>query len=179
MSKEDERTPMPVDVYTMLFNQQGEVFFSGPVPENAKSGPKFSCGTPVFSPGVLRDVFVGDAMSAHFWHSRGIWRETPDKLAKRNDLAVEQGGPILSLHETAEGTRFVIYTQADRSVSNFMLLEEYKLLRADRLPQPLGGSNKTHDVVRRLHQERQNQYVGLGKSQSAKQGKGRGRGDNE
>jgi hypothetical protein len=45
--------------------------------------------------------------------------------AKENDLSVAEGYRILSAYRTAEGTKFWVITEADRSATTVLLPDEY------------------------------------------------------
>ena len=57
---------------------------------------------------------VSDARS----QAAGIIREA-------NEQALQSGGRLLSAYKASNGRRFLIITEADRSVTTFLLPEEY------------------------------------------------------
>ena len=64
---------------------------------------------------------IGDILGRHIY---GDWGVVDAEDAKANDLAVENGGRLLSAYDI-DDTRIWIITEADRSVTTLMLPEEY------------------------------------------------------
>lgn len=59
-------------------------------------------------------------------HLTGDWGELDAEDKRVNDLAVKHGDRILSAyHFTTTNVKFYIITEADRSVTTFLLPEEY------------------------------------------------------
>lgn len=57
-------------------------------------------------------------------HQAGDWGDISQEDWAANDLAVQQGGRVLSAYLTAGG-RFWVITEADRSATTVLLPEEY------------------------------------------------------
>jgi hypothetical protein len=66
------------------------------------------------------DVLVGLAR-----HSRGDWGDVCKQDAQENELSLREGFRLLSAYEDRNKKRFWIITEADRSVTTFLLPEEY------------------------------------------------------
>ena len=58
-------------------------------------------------------------------HARGDWGEPCDEDRQANDDALKNGGRLLSVYRTKEGTKFWIITEADRSATTVLLPEDY------------------------------------------------------
>lgn len=58
-------------------------------------------------------------------HLRGDWGEVCGDDWALNDEAVENGDRLLSAYRTAKGERLWIITERDRSVTTFLLPDEY------------------------------------------------------
>lgn len=58
-------------------------------------------------------------------HSRGDWGNVTPRDAQSNNEAVELGVRILSVYNLADGTKFWVITEADRSATTILLAEEY------------------------------------------------------
>jgi hypothetical protein len=58
-------------------------------------------------------------------HLTGDWGELDEDDHRENELSLERGWRILSCYRLRNGTRIWIITEADRSVTTFLLPEEY------------------------------------------------------
>ena len=58
-------------------------------------------------------------------HLSGDWGDHSDEDRRENDLSLREGFRLLSAYTTRHGTQFWIITEADRSVTTFLLPEEY------------------------------------------------------
>ena len=93
----------------------------------------FPLGQTVTTRGVLASVPPGRMMDALALHRRGDWGCVCEEDAAANDCALEDGGRVLSAYpidpaKPAKGSGanvFWIITEADRSVTTFLLPEEY------------------------------------------------------
>ncbi len=86
---------------------------------------KFLLGYVVATRGALDEISPDERISALTRHVGGDWGEVDPIDAEANDDAVENGGRILSAYRTARGVKFWIITEADRSVTTFLLPSEY------------------------------------------------------
>jgi hypothetical protein len=92
---------------------------------NARAGPTFPLGQLVATPNALANITQEDITAALHRHVVGDWGDVcaEDKLL--NDRAVLEGTRILSAYRAANGTKFWIITEADRSVTTMLLPEDY------------------------------------------------------
>ncbi len=87
--------------------------------------PKFPLGQLVATPNALAHITQGDIMDAIKRHVTGDWGDLDAEDKQVNDQAVVEGLRILSAYQGANGTRFWIITEADRSVTTVLLPEDY------------------------------------------------------
>lgn len=71
---------------------------------------------------VLSDMDINTALARH---QSGDWGEVTKADQRANDRALKNGGRILSAYTSADGTRFWIITEADRSYTTVLLPEDY------------------------------------------------------
>lgn len=86
---------------------------------------KFPLGQVVATPGVMEATSENDRISALTRHHNGDWGEVCDDDWGSNDEALEQGFRLLSVYTSANGCTFWILTEHDRSVTTFLLPEDY------------------------------------------------------
>lgn len=86
---------------------------------------KFPLGQVVATPGVMEATTEQDRISALTLHHNGDWGEVYADDAESNNEALESGYRLLSAYTSAEGVKFWIITEHDRSVTTFLLPEEY------------------------------------------------------
>ncbi len=86
---------------------------------------KFATGQLFITLSVLDDVTFVDAMSALERHIAGDWGEVSDADRQANEDALRGGHRLLSAYRAANGTKFYIITEADRSLTTILLPEEY------------------------------------------------------
>lgn len=85
----------------------------------------FPLGLVVTTPGFLSRIPDPLAQTIFLQrHRAGDWGDLDPEDARSNDEAVKAGDRILSAY-THEGVKFWIITEADRSVTTFLLPEEY------------------------------------------------------
>lgn len=92
---------------------------------NNHSQPKFNLGQMVATPNALAHITQADIMSALTRHVCGDWGDLDDEDKQTNDRAVTEDSRILSAYLAANGTRFWIITEADRTVTTVLLPEDY------------------------------------------------------
>ena len=92
---------------------------------SARLSPKFPLGQVVATPNALALISQSDITATLARHVTGDWGDVcaEDKLV--NDQAVVEGLRILSAYQTANGIKFWIITEADRSVTTVLLPEDY------------------------------------------------------
>ncbi len=87
--------------------------------------PLFPLGRMLTTPGVRDQVCAITMTTALSRHQRGDWGEICDEDKAENELSLEHGFRILSAYEYPGQPKFWIITEADRSATTFLLLEEY------------------------------------------------------
>jgi hypothetical protein len=58
-------------------------------------------------------------------HLQGDWGDVSAKDKAENELSLREGFCILSCYQLSHGVRIWVITEADRSVTTFLLPEEY------------------------------------------------------
>jgi hypothetical protein len=92
-----------------------------------KGSGDFKLGAVVITPRA-HEAFSGPYLaSCAKRHASGDWGELSEEERRLNDLALEEGGPLVSFYRHPEGEQglFVI-TTADRSTTTILLPEEYE-----------------------------------------------------
>lgn len=85
----------------------------------------FRLGQVVATPNVLRSLTQEDILSGIRRHQAGDWGELGSEDRRANSAALAQGTRLLSAYHGANGTRFWIITEADRSATTVLLPEDY------------------------------------------------------
>lgn len=89
------------------------------------SKTKFPFGQLVATPHVISSIPKDEILRALGRHSQGDWGDLSREDWATNDRALEMGGRLLSAYDSAQGTRFWIITEHDRSVTTVLLPEDY------------------------------------------------------
>lgn len=89
------------------------------------SAARFGLGRLVSTRGALERVSNGEMLRALRRHASGDWGNVCPDDAEANDEAIGCGARLLSSYTTAEGVRFWIITEGDRSATTVLLPEEY------------------------------------------------------
>lgn len=91
------------------------------------SGAKFSPGQIVATPGALDAFRASGELPLPFLerHLAGDWCELDEHDVRENELSLQHGWRILSAYRLSTGVKFWIITEADRSVTTFLLPDEY------------------------------------------------------
>ena len=92
---------------------------------SARICPTIPLGKIVATPNALAHITQADIMSALLRHVVGDWGDVGAEDKQANDLAVTEGTRILSAYRAANGTKFWIITEADRSSTCVLLPEDY------------------------------------------------------
>lgn len=85
----------------------------------------FSLGQVVATPGVMEEIGENDRISALTRHQGGDWGDVCEEDWESNNEALESGDRLLSVFTSAGGVKFWIITEHDRSVTTFLLPDEY------------------------------------------------------
>jgi hypothetical protein len=92
------------------------------------SKPLFSLGQTVSTPGALKALAQEGSSGLEFLsrHVSGDWGDLCEADRRENELSVKQGLRILSAYQLPRtGVKLWIITEADRSVTTFLLPSEY------------------------------------------------------
>ena len=87
--------------------------------------PTFPLGQLVATPNALEHITQDDIMAALQRHVAGDWGDVCGEDKQTNDCALAEGTRILSAYRAANGTKFWIISEADRSVTTVLLPEDY------------------------------------------------------
>lgn len=90
--------------------------------------PLFSLGKIVSTPGALEALSTEGTSGLQLLHrhAAGDWGELCDDDKRENELSAQQGFRILSAYTLPRtGVKLWIITEADRSVTTFLLPDEY------------------------------------------------------
>jgi hypothetical protein len=87
----------------------------------------FKPGQVVATPGAIETMENNNCQSLDLLirHLSGDWGEIPKEDVKANNEAIKNGDRILSGYPLEDGSRIWIITEWDRSVTTFLLPEEY------------------------------------------------------
>ena len=86
---------------------------------------KLPLGQTVATPGVLAELTRPDIWKALRRHECGDWGVVDDEDKAANDAALVNGSRVLSAYRSANGVKFWIITEWDRSVTTVLLPSEY------------------------------------------------------
>ena len=86
---------------------------------------KFRLGRIVSTPNALESITQDDILTAIGRHQSGDWGDICAEDRKANDESLVDGTRILSVYAAANGTKFWLITEADRSVTTVLLPEDY------------------------------------------------------
>lgn len=94
---------------------------------NGEFVPKFKLGQVVSTPGALEKAQkLGiDLMSLLVRHVTGDWGDLSNEDKKENDFSVDKRLRLMSSYKISKTDKIWIITEADRSVTAFLLPEEY------------------------------------------------------
>ena len=104
-------------------------FWKG-MPEDTNDRPaggafKFPPGQTVITRTALATLPAQDIANALDRHRTGDWGEVGREDWRANERALKGGERLLSVYRTAEGTKFWIITEHDRSLTTVLLPEDY------------------------------------------------------
>ena len=86
---------------------------------------KFPMGRLVATPNALSQIAQDDITSALRRHLSGDWGELDSEDRDANEQALIHGTRLLSTHHAANGTKFWIITEANRSATTLLMPEDY------------------------------------------------------
>ena len=87
--------------------------------------PRFDLGQTIITCKALRLLRQEEVIAALGSHVVGDWGDLSPSLREGNERAIEDPGPVVSIHESlAAGTRFYVMTDADRSQTTIFVRGE-------------------------------------------------------
>ena len=86
---------------------------------------KFRLGHIVSTPNALEHLSQEDILTGIQRHQAGDWGDVCEDDRKENELSLEKGFRLLSVYHAANGTKFWLITEWDRSVTTVLLPEDY------------------------------------------------------
>jgi hypothetical protein len=86
---------------------------------------KVRLGLTLTTPNALSKLSAEDILHGIQRHQSGDWGDVGDEDRKANDEALQNGTRLLSVYHTAEGVKFWIITEGDRSATTVLLPEDY------------------------------------------------------
>jgi len=89
------------------------------------TGPHFPMGAVVITANALAAIPAEEVRVALGRHSRGDWGELDAHDRAVNEQALRCGERIFSIYRAANGTKFYIITEHDRSRTTILLPEDY------------------------------------------------------
>ncbi len=89
------------------------------------NGPKFSLGSVCMTRGIQGKIESGDLGIALSRHISGDWGDVGPEDWQANEDALENDHRLFSVYHSANGTKFWIITEWDRSVTTVLLPSEY------------------------------------------------------
>ncbi len=92
---------------------------------SASGGSKFPLGQVVATRTALATLPTQGVAEALDRHRRGDWGDVGKEDWQANERALKQGERLLSVYRTADGTRFWIITEWDRSLTTVLLPGDY------------------------------------------------------
>lgn len=87
--------------------------------------PKFPLGQVVITRNALDTLNAEDVHNALARHAGGDWGGVCEQDAKENELSLKEGFRLFSVYHDANGAKFWIITEADRSATTVLLPEDY------------------------------------------------------
>jgi hypothetical protein len=95
--------------------------------EANESKPIFGLGQIVGTPGALDALIEAkqEPVELLLRHVTGDWGDLEDEDKKENELSFKEGFRILSAYELETGVKVWVITEWDRSVTTFLLPDEY------------------------------------------------------
>ena len=86
---------------------------------------KFPLGRVVITRNALETIPAADVSRALHRHASGDWGDLCEDDRQENELSLKEGYRLLSAYHAADGSKFWIITEADRSVTTVLLPDDY------------------------------------------------------
>lgn len=87
--------------------------------------PRFPLGSLAIGRYAQQSLTLADVQTALQRHASADWGDLGDDEKLENDWALKKGRRLLSKYHAANGNRFFITTEGDRSMTTVCLPEEY------------------------------------------------------
>lgn len=87
--------------------------------------PRVPLGQLVATPGALSELAQHDILRAVQRHTAGDWGDVCDEDRQANDWSLANGERLVSVYRAANGRKFYVITESDRSATTVLLPEEY------------------------------------------------------
>ena len=87
--------------------------------------PKFPLGQIVVTANALGTLHPDDVLRALARHAGGDRGDLDDADRRESELSLKEGFRLLSAYRGADGTKFWVITEADRSVTTVLLPQDY------------------------------------------------------
>lgn len=94
---------------------------------SAKAIPlaRFRIGRIVTTPDALEVIPSHEILAAIARHQAGYWGELSPEDKEANEEALREGNRLFSVYRSAQGVKFYVITEADRSVTTILLPHNY------------------------------------------------------
>jgi hypothetical protein len=79
----------------------------------------------VATPNALAQLTQDDILRGLQRHQAGDWGDMDEHDRQENELSLKSGFRLLSVYRAANGVKFWIITEADRSATTVLLPEDY------------------------------------------------------
>ena len=86
----------------------------------------FPLGEVSVARGAHEKLDPADIVTGITRHARGDWGDLDEDQWKQNDLSVNRESRLISQYTAKNGSWFWVITEADRSATTVLLLEEYE-----------------------------------------------------
>jgi hypothetical protein len=86
---------------------------------------KFPSGKIVITPNAMNTLSPRDVQAALARHFSGDWGDVDQRDQKDNALSLLKGYRLFSAYHAADGAKFWIITEADRSATTVLLPDDY------------------------------------------------------
>ncbi len=86
---------------------------------------RFPLGCTVITATAMQQLTNVDVLTALGRHVRGDWGDVDEEDWDANETALAKGLRLLSVYHSAEGVKFWIITEWDRSVTTVLLPQDY------------------------------------------------------
>lgn len=91
----------------------------------SKEAIKFPLGQTVITPNAQARIPAHEVLNALQRHNRGDWGDVGEDDRKENEFSLVEGYRLFSVYHAADGVKFWIITEADRSITTVLMPEDY------------------------------------------------------